>query len=481
MTPNPDQLEHLRNLISQGKLLEVFQQLPALFPVDAPEISDLIVLEGQFLTNQRDESLGTADRDATRRTSANISQSLLALINRLEDHRVNPDSAAYLTFKDQLRGVRALFIDDDRLPHAFSRLERLIEERFPEQMPSLSPLWADFNTSRNDFKITQTIDRETYMLTFRRVVQGLTTLLQTLEEADSKISGPGVQLGSELAQVNCNRKKILHRFLRAFEENETAETPLHVYLLSHQQYGQAESLARRLVTQLMQQYPKVKYNGFHQIPIQRIDILADDEPDDSQFSLRKGFNRGLRPEARSLHELLQKTESHYSQFIPWTYLPFVLHLKAPAAAWNQAGAPGLQWFLQEFCACPGREKRIPVLFLIVQIEPTPVVRQQSSGWRGLFGKKKATTPEQLDTYSELKKLTAQLPAHVTLLPPLRRVMAADLRDWYSEYESNEKRREDQVQKMIERLGATEEGWHMSHVEELLKEIVESHQNAAYNL
>lgn len=481
MTAAKDQIQALKRLLTRGELRTVFQQLPALFPADAPEVSDLIILEGQFIANQRDERLGTVPREDLQRTKAQLSASILTLISTAADREDGSTLSLDTSFRDQLRSIRALFIDADKLSHAFSRLERLLEEQFPEQMPLLSPLWADFNTNRNAYQISQTIDRATYMLTFRRVVKGLEELLLQLTAAEAKVTGQGVQWGSELAKVNCDRKKILRRFLRTFEENEAAGVPQHTYLLSYQKYGQAVSLARRLVTQLKQQYGKVKYNGFQQIPIHRIDVLSDDDLEGAKFSLRKGFNRGLKPEVRRLAELLQDTKQKYPKLSRYTYWPFVLHVQIPEATWAEVGAAAIQWFVEEFCRCEERQQHIPVCFLILDIQESKKSDKRPTGLRALFGRKKEVVSPPLSSFAALERVYSTLPKHVTLLPPLRRVSEMDLHDWYSEYESNERQREAKVKAMVQELGDSPGGWHMTDVEALLGEIIESYQNAAHNI
>lgn len=473
--------KHIKDLLVAGKFRTVFKQLPALLPINAPVASDLIILEGQYLANVRDEQRDTVSREEIQQTYNRISQALLTILTNLEAQEIIPAEGSSTALKDVLNDIRELLKDYDCLPHALSRLELLIEDQFPEELPLLTPLWANFNTSRDDYMISQTIDREAYMLNVGNVVKSLVELLLKLEGTDEQARGPQVQFGSELAVVNCNRKKILLRFQQAFEEKENTCQPGHIYLLNHQQYGQSESLVRRLVTTLKQQYPGVKYNGFHQINIQRIDIEASDSIEDCQFKLRKGFNQGLRPEVRTLSELLGKVHQDYPQFSRAIYLPFVIRLKMPLSCWEAVGQTGLRWFVDEFSHLPLRGKQIPLLFIILDLVQEAPKPASKFSLRSLFQANDTTKVPALDVHEELTSATANTSVPCTVLPPLMRISKEDLLDWYQMFEDNEREREEKVQEMVNQLGNSPDGWHMSDVELLLKNIVEEHQNAAANI
>jgi len=470
-------LQKIEDHLRQDRLKEALTALQALLPADAPQASSLITLQGQWVANQRAEHQGTADRSSIDRGYANIRKALIELMAGLKQAPPVPQ-ASQATLPARLKEVEQLCTDPDRILHALSRLQGIIDADFPDHKATFMPLLADYEAHRRDHFITQTIEREVYMRAYRRCVQGITELTGQLRQQDEKVRGQGVRMDSELAIVNCDRKKILRRFLRRFEEKEAQGTAAHYYLLHDQKYGQSESLVRRLITQLRQERPgKVKYSGFRQITIQRVDLHLGDELEDHQFELRKGFGRGLRPEPRSLQEMLDKAPAHYPQFHGFTYLPFVLRVEMPVDCWQANGQQALEWWLKVFCQLSGRKAQVPVVFLIVDLEEAET--ENPSGWRSWFGGKKKT--EAFDQAQAVQAFHAQLPEWCTLLPPLMRVQEADLHDWYTAFEDNEREREQKVAALVQRLGDSKTGWHMSDVEIELEKIIENQQNAAYNL
>lgn len=470
-------LQQLEDLLRKDRLKDVLTGLQALLPAEAPQSGDLIILQGQLVANQRAAHLGTAERASIEQANASLRRALTEMISSLKKQPPVPE-ASRDTLPARLKEVERLCADPDRILQALSKLQKMIATDFPAKQPAFMPLLADYEAHRRDHLITQTIEREVYMRAYRRCVQGVTELISELRRQEEKVRGQGVQMHSELAVVNCDRKKILRRFLRRFEEKEEQGAAAHYYLLHDQKYGQSESLVRRLITQLRQEQPgKVKYSGFRQIPIRRVDLHLGDELEDHQFELRKGFGRSLNPQPRSLQDTLAKAPIHYPQFHGFTYLPFVLRVEMPVDCWQENGQEALQWWLTEFCKLPQRQAQVPVVFLIVDLEEAEA--EQPSGWRSWFGSKKQT--EIFDQAEAVKAFHKQLPEWCTLLPPLMRVKKADLHDWYEVFEENEREREQKVEALVQRLGASKDGWHMSDVEIELEKIIENQQNAAYSL
>lgn len=475
--PVTEKLKKLEDLLRQDRLRQVLTGLQELLPANAPQASGLIILQGQWVANKRAEHLGTADKDSIHRGYAQIRKALTELLSALKQAPPTPQ-ASQATLPARLSEVEQLCTDPDRILHALSRLQAIIDADFPDHKTTFLPLLADYEAHRRDHLITQTIEREVYMRAYRRCVQGITELVGALRKQEEKVRGEGVQMHSELAVVNCDRKKILRRFLRRFEEKEMQGAAAHYYLMHDQKYGQSESLVRRLITQLRQERPgKVKYSGFRQIVINRVDLQAGDELEDHQFELRKGFGRGLNPQPGSMLDTLAKVQAHYPQFHGFTYLPFVLRVEMAVDCWQENGQEALQWWLTEFCKLPQRQAQVPVVFLIVDLKETEA--QPVSGWRSWFGGKKKI--EVFDQWEAVQAFHAQLPDWCTLLPPLMRVKEADLYDWYTAFEENEREREQKVQALVQRLGDSKTGWHMSDVEIELEKIIENQQNAAYSL
>lgn len=475
-----------RALLQRGELQQVFEQLPAQLPLDSPPTKELLILESRHLRLRHEEKHGLiAPADAAQERNR-ITQALLELLSFVERrlHLRSDDAprAAGHTCQDHIRDIRNQLNDHDQLAHAFSRLQALLERECPELLPDLSPLRASFNAHRNDYIVVSTIDRDTYMRAMNQAIKGVGELLQAVQQREAKVRGQGVQLGSDLSIHNCDRKKIIRHFLRTFEQQEEAEAPAHIYLLHHQKYGQSKSLVRRLITKLKNEYPAVKYPGFRNIPIKKVELMPGDEMDEYEFSFRKGFSQGLQPQVRSLEKLLERVDAQYPQFGTARYLPFVLHVHLPAADWAQAGRDGLCRFLEDFCGVSQRHARIPVIFLIVEFKQAGPKTAPKKNLFGLFGKKPTPAQPDWSPPDELKQVAQRLRTPCVFLPPLKLVVEADLSDWYSAYEPNERRREQKVAELIRQLGPSPQGgWHMADVEHELKRIVENHKNAAYNL
>lgn len=477
----PQTYQTIRDLLSAGDFSAVFRQLPKLLQFDAPELSALNNLERQYLEYTRDQIRGTVRREDLKLTINKISLALLTLLNELEEQDAIPAAGRTGITKSTLRNIRALLKRQDDIPQAFSRLEDFLEHYCPEEMPLLSALWLNFNTNRENHIIKQTISHDDYTLAMNKIVFSLEELLLKLIKQEEQVDGSGIVFGSELAVVNCDRKKIVRRFLQAFEKKENSRRAGHIYLLHHQRYGQSESLIRRLITNLKQQYPGVKYSGFHQITIKRVEIEPGDTLEDCRFNLRKGFNRGLRPEVGSLAELLEKVHEHYPQFSRSTYVPFVLKIKIPSSQWASCGLPGIQWFVEEFCALPSRKKQIPLFFLVLDLETQAHKSKKSSIFKRFFGDSPEATEQVFDAQQELLQLVKDSSVPCTILPPLMRVREDDLLDWIEVFISNEKEREERVAELVAELGDNPEGWYMSDVERLLKKLVEEFHNTAVNL
>jgi hypothetical protein len=468
-------LQQLEDLLRKDQLKEVFAGLQALLPADAPEATTLIVIQGEWVAAGRAEHAGTVSQEEVNRGYNKVRKALVELVTALKQAPTVPQ-ASQAALPARLTEVEQLCADPDRILHALSRLRAIVEVDFPDHKAAFMPLLADYEANRRDHLITQTITREVYMRAYRRCVQGITELVGALRKQEEKVRGQGVRMNSELAIVNCDRKKILRRFLRRFEKKEGQGAAAHYYLLHDQKYGQSESLVRRLITQLRQERPgKVKYNGFRQIEIKRVNLSTGEDLEDHQSELCKGFGRGLNPQPSSMLDTLVKAPLHYPKFHGFIYLPFVLRVEMPVECWQENGQEALRWWLTEFCQLPQRQSQVPVVFLIINLKET----EKPTGWRSWFGGKQQAAG--FDQAEAVKAFHAQLPEWCTLLPPLMRVKESDLHDWYTDFEENERAREQKVKALVQRLGPSKDGWHMSDVELELKNIIENQQNAAYSL
>lgn len=471
--------DKLQQLIAHNKLEEAFREFSLLLPVNSPAASNLVVLENAYWTNLRDEQMDTASRESLTQARNRLTQGLLELLHSL--------SAAQLTeaqptdFKSAVAEIRSLLVRQERIPHAFARLEQLIQPAFEHYMALLSPLRVDYTTNHTDHVIAGTLNRDDYLIRLRTIVRGVEELLAKLSAEHERLAGRNFAMGSELAIVSCDRKKIIQRFWRGFEHMNESGQPALFFLLSGQKYGQAESLARRLITLLKEDKYSVKYSGFNQITISIVDLMRDNDQEDCYFSLRKTFNRDLRPEIKGLEELMNRIDTHYPQLSRYRYLPWVLKFSMAESCWPRIGRSTVHWFIDHFCRLSGRFKQTPVFFLIVDLKEDKKRTSKPTGWRRIFGTPSSdSTGVSIDLHAELQQLAEERSEMTRALPPLSLVVEDDLLDWYRTFESNERIREQKVAELIRQLPPGD-AWHMADVEASLKAVIEAYQNALHNI
>ncbi|MEZ5044169.1 MAG: hypothetical protein R2828_30025 [Saprospiraceae bacterium] len=472
--------ERLQQLIVLNHFEEAFQQLSLLLPVASAEAGSLVILENAYWTNLRDERLGVATHETIALTRNQLLRGLLELIESLSEEQVV--AAQPTDFRSAIAEIRNLLVRQERIPHAFVRLEQLIQPTFEHYMVLLSPLRVDYNTNHTDHVIAGTLERDKYLITLKRIVRGLEELINKLSSEYDRLNGQHFAMGSELAVVSCNRKKIIRQFWQRFEQKAAKGQPIMFYLLGEQKYSQAESLVRRLITNLKEEKPAVKYNGFSQITIPLINFLPGDEVEGCRFELRKTFNRGLRPEVPDLQALMSRIDTDYPQLSRHRFIPWVLKFKMPEHCWDSIGAQTLRWFIEQFCRIEGQFKQCLVFFLIVELEPakTPKTAKPKS-WRRLFGGSSSDgAGEAVDLSQELPAIAEKYPQHTTALPPLSLVEEEDLLDWYRDFEPNERVRELKVAEIISQLPPGNV-WFMADVERCLRSIIEQHQKALHDL
>ncbi len=378
--------------------------------------------------------------------------------------------------QDTIKNIRRFIRRPDKLPEAFDLLENLLQEQFAHRIPEFASLRVSFFKNETDWNSgLGTIEREVYMLEFRRAIQALEELLTAILREEKRNSGQNMEMGSELSKVSCDRAEILKRFWRSFDEREDAGLFQHFYFLNAQAYGEADSIVRRLIANLKTEKKQVKFSGIHKVNIRKIDLAPADSLADFQHELRRAFNRGLYPQVRNLAEFIENIDATYPAYKRALYLPFVFDVELQASCWERLGVKGLRWFIQEFCKLSAPADRRLVYFFIIETAKAKTELQMRNGCLSL-GQKKENKPPVSDLTIQLESLTEIDLQRVTILPPLKKVVRADLDDWYDFYEPNQVKREEKVEELISRLGGGE-AWHMSHVEKELAQIVETYQNA----
>ncbi len=294
-----------------------------------------------------------------------------------------------------------------------------------------------------------------------------------------------VDLGSDMAAVSCDRKKVLREFEQDFDEADQKGCRVVSFLLLEKPYGQSESLVKRLMLTLSDLRPgEVKPQGFDDIAVETVDLDGIASIEDSQGSFRRAVIRkmGMPPRMGSLKEFAAQIQSGTTKLSgAIRYIPHAFLIRFDAPAWASLAEPLLHWATGEFLYLPanGAQDRVFVFFFILE----PLQKEENPGQGFLskfFGKSKSAKNPSEDLHAALRKSfpSAKPPlTPVTVLPELTKVDKNDLDDWYRQFESNQVLRKELVGKLIEKLPKSEEAkWDMSHIELELKQIVEAYRN-----
>lgn len=301
----------------------------------------------------------------------------------------------------------------------------------------------------------------------------LKALDQQIQELKSKKTPvQNVELISLSAPHRCDRRNILNAFDFYCSQLTKAGNALQCYFLANQKYGEVESLVKRLITHLKEEHSsqKVKYIGWDEIVTTHITFERGTKEDVFRFSLQKAFNRVLTADVASLAEFASSPPPAYESF---EYLPFAFKIRLVAGTWESGGESALVWFLKEFCKLSANSPKKVFLFVVLELENETT----QSFMRFFGGSKPAITSFDAINYLAEK---FELSSFCRALPALEQVDKNDLLDWYSQFEKNEKMREQKTNELIARLGPGDT-WHMSDVEPELKKIVEQAQEQKHGI
>ena len=277
----------------------------------------------------------------------------------------------------------------------------------------------------------------------------------------------------EYDKISCNRKTIVRQFKFAYEKYKADGITAPFFFLEGQQYGQADSLVKRLVMELMKQEEGIKAlrNNHFSEPV-RIHELEKFE--DAKQGFLYAFQElcGGKCTVNSLGEL-QAQMNKLPNMKPYAILPFPVQLYISADCWNSYLPEMIQWKLQEFSHLEANADYTFLFFIIV----TLIEKQPKKNWLSKWIPHKA--PDlNFNLFDTLENFLADQ-SGVTLLPPLKLVDRQDIDDWYSRFESNQRRREEQVDALIRNLPKPKKDkWTMSDVEIELQRVIEEMQNDA---
>ena len=377
-----------------------------------------------------------------------------------------------MDLRPEIQSIRMQISMPERVEVAFSRLEQILLQHYPELLTSFATHQAAYH--KNEFEnIEGTIHTQVYRVEYRKVIRAFNHLLDRILAEERRLSGAGIRKGSDLSIVSCDRKDIIKRFSISFDTREEAGVHTIFYLLTGRKFGQADSLVKRLITTLKEDREGVKYPGFDQIVIRDVDLSPGDSLQDARFFFRKAFNRNLRPQVKSLAEFAVNIEQSYPAYRQSVYLPFAFRVNFSENDLNTVEAL-IQWLVTDFCRADQTARRKFIFFFILNRKGDARRRSIWPWFRRQGGKMSFREYQR-------KILSWQNPEEgIIVLPNLSRVKYEDLDDWYKHYEPNEALRTEKLRQLVRDLGGGSE-WNMSQVELELAKIVRAYQERKHGI
>jgi hypothetical protein len=286
----------------------------------------------------------------------------------------------------------------------------------------------------------------------------------------------------DLAAISCDRKQLLARFEMSLAKKKHLYAQF--YFLAEQPFGEVESLLKRLVHHLMEDFPKTKPVNHEDIEPVDIDTTSRTNEDEVQFALVKGFNKDFEKssQVQYLKELTEAIPTQHPSLQGYTHFPFLFKINTTEECWQNHLQKGLKWFMQDFAQLDKSDYRF-VFFFVINLESKKETVKKGGFFESLFKKKNTTPNEVTDIYTLLENFTQPF-EQATTLPPLTKVDRSDLDEWYKRYEKNAADRADLVEVLVQKIRTRtghDEPWDMSYVESELKKIVEEKSNAVYGI
>ena len=283
---------------------------------------------------------------------------------------------------------------------------------------------------------------------------------------------------SEYNKISCDRVQLIKFFWRKFVWKEEEGFTNHFYFMIGQRFGQANSLVKRIITELSWERQGVKYQGFDEIEPISLRISGSETSNDLQLDFRRLFNRflSLRRHVKNVNELVKNIDTHYNHLKKHEFIPVFIELTIPPGSWQENVANTIEWFTNSFVGKRAEKGPQFISFFIISVLGKPVKKKVRFNWI----RRTRNKPIAEDTFRKVLEDFINKIEHATLLPALVKVSKADLNDWYKRFENNEKEREKKVDMLEKRLPGNEP-WSMSDVEIELKRIVENNQNKTFNI
>ena len=269
--------------------------------------------------------------------------------------------------------------------------------------------------------------------------------------------------------VSCNRMDVMANFWRNFQWKETFFYQCQYFFLIGQDFGQANSLVKRIHFELQEYRPGVR------------EIVAEDfEPsfwrtknsltvDHLKVDLKRLITKtlGLRHDVHSIEHLTANLDKKYFKLKTYRYIPIAIELKLTSACWQRTVERSLDWLITEFSRLDQPVPQNYIFFIILKL-----TNEKKKGF-SIWSRPRKTNP---DVFRSAIANFADRYNAATLLPQLSHVDHEDIDDWlYNYYEKNQRLRHQKLKGIIGSLKGSGP-WHMSDVEIILRKFIAEHRD-----
>ncbi len=354
-----------------------------------------------------------------------------------------------------------------------------------EAFNQLIQLSSRYNRVSDDDLVKGVVSRENATLEYNQIAQALLSLINGLREDDLGDGGDLEDpldaearnisvdvLITPLFLVNCDRRKPVRLFWRAFNQYLEQKRHFQFYFLPSCPSQQPESFAERTVQELLEkELDKVNEAfDFRRRADERLLIeplpLGINEAG-CQKAFKKYFTErfGLANSGVSFEDYIRSGLPK----LPWQYVATAFKI-TPDDWDDEITGPYIEWIMDTFSQT-GPDIPTFIFFFVVSVKNA---HRADVPLRG-------STREALDG---VRKLAEKRPEEATLIEPLPPVPADDLEDWLEKLGSvPQEQKQRIISLMAARLSGDEEAWfrqnnefNMERIEQFQEKVYHSHKH-----
>lgn len=269
----------------------------------------------------------------------------------------------------------------------------------------------------------------------------------------------------EIAKINCDRKKVMSKFLQAFEKRQ--EAVVQHFFIFNQKYFHADYVVKRMLLSLKKEAQlniKLRDDVFlpNTLIFTEINLEDDADGDDFLFELRNALRKELQANNSKIQSLSdwQKSEQAQQSWRQYQYIPVVLKVPCYRKSWSNYLQKGTNWLLQDFSKTDNSSNHRFVFFMILDAKT-----------------------ESEDIFGDLEAFLSNHEPIATLLPRLTLITEEDIHEWFrnngfadNDYIINNflKSIKPQLGEPIAIDGSDKKGWTMGKVAKYLSDFCQSY-------